>query len=208
LVTYTQSIALQLVYLGPTSNDFSASCATCYHRSSVYMLLSMSTHPSARHLQQSSEATACMRQLLCTAVSQLSSDQLVPLHHHARTLHVPCMSIFSYIYLSALFLFVAWLIMLIYRVTNASTAMPTQHTQIQHIQQDAISTHTSTTNRRAGVAAQGCHRLLQHHHYHACMLQAPVNCRNRSAQRIAFCTHAVRTLFVRTLFVTVGGYFI
>jgi hypothetical protein len=33
--------------------------------------------------------------------------------------------------------------------------------------QDATSTHTSTANRRAGVAAQGCHRLLQHHHHAA-----------------------------------------
>jgi hypothetical protein len=38
-----------------------------------------------------SEATACMRQLMCTAVSQLSSDQLVPLHHHALFMYPACL---------------------------------------------------------------------------------------------------------------------
>jgi hypothetical protein len=38
-----------------------------------------------------SEATACMRQLMCTAVSQLSSDQLVPLHHHAHCMYPACL---------------------------------------------------------------------------------------------------------------------
>jgi hypothetical protein len=44
-----------------------------------------------------SEATACMRQLMCTtAVSQLRSDQLVPLHQHAHYFMYPtCMSFFS-----------------------------------------------------------------------------------------------------------------
>jgi hypothetical protein len=39
-----------------------------------------------------SEATACIRQLMCTAVSQLSSDQVIPLHvimvHICFALHV------------------------------------------------------------------------------------------------------------------------
>jgi hypothetical protein len=58
------------------------------------------------------EATACMRQLMCTAVSKLRSDQLIPLHHCAHLLypacpnflynrpacfHVSCMSSFLYI---------------------------------------------------------------------------------------------------------------
>jgi hypothetical protein len=38
-----------------------------------------------------SEATACMRQLMCTAVSQLRSDQLVPLHHHAHFMYPACL---------------------------------------------------------------------------------------------------------------------
>jgi hypothetical protein len=32
-----------------------------------------------------------MRQLMCTAVSQLSSDQLVPLHHHAHFIYPACL---------------------------------------------------------------------------------------------------------------------
>jgi hypothetical protein len=43
-----------------------------------------------------SEATACMRQLMCTAVSQLSSAQLIPLHHIALLLYPACL-FFSYI---------------------------------------------------------------------------------------------------------------
>jgi hypothetical protein len=44
-----------------------------------------------------SEATACMRQLMCTAVSQLRSDQLVPLHHHAHFIYPACLfSTYSY----------------------------------------------------------------------------------------------------------------
>jgi hypothetical protein len=38
-----------------------------------------------------SEATACIRQLMCTAVSQLRSDQLVPLHHHAHFIYPACL---------------------------------------------------------------------------------------------------------------------
>jgi hypothetical protein len=44
-----------------------------------------------------SEATTCMRQLMCTAVSQLRSDQLVPLHHHAHFMYPACL-LFSYIH--------------------------------------------------------------------------------------------------------------
>jgi tRNA G18 (ribose-2'-O)-methylase SpoU len=49
------------------------------------------------------EATACMRQLMCTAVvSQLSSDQLTPLHQSAQlTFAVPCMSIFLIYFMAA-----------------------------------------------------------------------------------------------------------
>jgi hypothetical protein len=32
-----------------------------------------------------------MRQLMCTAVSQLRSDQLIPLHHYAHLLHPACL---------------------------------------------------------------------------------------------------------------------
>jgi hypothetical protein len=43
-----------------------------------------------------SEATACMRQLMCTAVSQLRSDQLVPLHHHHAHFMYPACLFFLY----------------------------------------------------------------------------------------------------------------
>jgi hypothetical protein len=56
-------------------------------------------HPCLRILLAiHSEATACMRQLMCTAVilllqwvSQLSSDQLVPLHHNAHFMYPACL---------------------------------------------------------------------------------------------------------------------
>jgi hypothetical protein len=49
-------------------------------------------HPCLRILLAIySEATACMRQLMCTAVSQLRSDQLVPLHHHAHFMYPACL---------------------------------------------------------------------------------------------------------------------
>jgi len=53
-------------------------------------------HPCLRILLAIySEATACMRQLMCTAEShQLRSDQLVPLSIRLCTFDVPCMSIF------------------------------------------------------------------------------------------------------------------
>jgi hypothetical protein len=50
-------------------------------------------HPCLRiMLAMYSEATACMRQLMCTAVmSQLRSDQLIPLHHYAHLLYPACL---------------------------------------------------------------------------------------------------------------------
>jgi hypothetical protein len=52
---------------------------------------SMCTHPSVL-LDIYSEATAaCMRPLMCTAVSQLRSGQLVPLHHHAHFMYPACL---------------------------------------------------------------------------------------------------------------------
>jgi hypothetical protein len=47
------------------------------------------------------QATACMRQLMCTAVSQLSSDQLVPLHHHAHCMYPACLFFLIYTYTHA-----------------------------------------------------------------------------------------------------------
>jgi hypothetical protein len=37
-----------------------------------------------------------MRQLMCTAVSQLRSDQLVPLHHHAHFMYPACLFFLIY----------------------------------------------------------------------------------------------------------------
>jgi hypothetical protein len=49
-------------------------------------------HPCLRILLAIySQATACMRQLMCTAVSQLRSDQIVPLHHHAHFMYPACL---------------------------------------------------------------------------------------------------------------------
>jgi hypothetical protein len=53
----------------------------------IYFFYFVLLHPCLRILLAIySGATACMRQLMCTAVSQLSSDQLVPLHHSAYLL--------------------------------------------------------------------------------------------------------------------------
>jgi hypothetical protein len=50
-------------------------------------------HPCLRILLAIySEATACMRQLMCTAVSQLRSGQLVPLHHYAHLMYPACLT--------------------------------------------------------------------------------------------------------------------
>jgi hypothetical protein len=57
-------------------------------------------HPCLRILLAIySEATACMRQLMCTAVRQLSSDQLVPLHHHAHFIYPACLRV-GFVYAS------------------------------------------------------------------------------------------------------------
>jgi Na+/H+-dicarboxylate symporter len=49
-------------------------------------------HPCLRILLAIySEATACMRQLMCTAVSQIRLDQLVPLHHYAHLMYPACL---------------------------------------------------------------------------------------------------------------------
>jgi hypothetical protein len=80
----------------------------------------------------------------------------------------------SSIYLSACF--ICCLVDNAYRVTNASTAMPTQHPQIQHnrTQYQHIHRQPSTVGRASPhKAATGCCSTT--------MLQAPVNSRNRSA---------------------------
>jgi hypothetical protein len=59
-------------------------------------------HPCLRILLAIySEATACMQQLMCTAVSQLNSDQLIPLHHYAHLMYPPCLY-FLYVFTYAL----------------------------------------------------------------------------------------------------------
>jgi hypothetical protein len=56
-------------------------------------------HPCLRILLAiySSEDTACMHQLMCTAVSQLRSDQLIPLHLYAHLMYPACLFVL-YIY--------------------------------------------------------------------------------------------------------------
>jgi hypothetical protein len=54
-------------------------------------------HPCLRILlAMYSEATACIRQLMCTAVSQLRSAQIIPLHHYAYLLYPACRLVFLY----------------------------------------------------------------------------------------------------------------
>jgi len=55
-----------------------------------------SKHNSIRHTWFGTYILACMRQLMCTAVSQLSSDQLVPLHHHAHFIYPACLFFLIY----------------------------------------------------------------------------------------------------------------
>jgi hypothetical protein len=57
----------------------------------AYPYVEIGAHPARILLAIYSEAIACMRQLMCTAVSQLSSDQLVPLHHHAHFIYPACL---------------------------------------------------------------------------------------------------------------------
>jgi hypothetical protein len=55
------------------------------------LFLSCCIHVYALLLTMYSEATACIRQLMCTAVSQLSSAQIIPLHHYAYLLYPACL---------------------------------------------------------------------------------------------------------------------
>jgi hypothetical protein len=55
-------------------------------------MICMYTYVCASYLvAMYSEATACMRQLMCAAMSQLISDQLIPLHHYAHLLYPACL---------------------------------------------------------------------------------------------------------------------
>jgi hypothetical protein len=63
----------------------------------LHGLLNM-LHPCLRILlAMYSEATTGMRQLMCTAVSQIRSDQLIPLHHYTHLLYPVCLCFTLYV---------------------------------------------------------------------------------------------------------------
>jgi hypothetical protein len=75
-------------------------CIIVYTPASYYKRGSMASfgllHPCLHILRSMlvmySEAAACMRHNMCTAVS---SDQFIPLHHYKCAFALPCMSSFS-----------------------------------------------------------------------------------------------------------------